>query len=148
MFSTFQGHLLLAAATWFMTGLIWFVQVVHYPLFSRVGDITFTQYANSHRVRTGSVVALPMLAQAALSLWAVCDTGLSTVRELVWLNFFMVFAVWILTAACSVPCHDKLCSKGFSPEIHRWLVATNWLRTILWSLCSVVVGLMLEAARR
>ncbi|MCK6525129.1 hypothetical protein L6R49_27300, partial [Myxococcota bacterium] len=26
-----------AAATWFMVGLIWFVQIVHYPLFSAVG---------------------------------------------------------------------------------------------------------------
>ena len=30
--------LLHAAATLFMTGLIWFVQVVHYPLFARVGE--------------------------------------------------------------------------------------------------------------
>ena len=25
------------AATWYLVGLVWFVQVVHYPLFSRVG---------------------------------------------------------------------------------------------------------------
>lgn len=30
-----------AGATLFMTGLIWFVQVVHYPLFLRVGEGNF-----------------------------------------------------------------------------------------------------------
>jgi hypothetical protein len=30
-----------ACLTWFMTGLIWFVQIVHYPLFDAdpVGDL-------------------------------------------------------------------------------------------------------------
>jgi hypothetical protein len=30
-----------AAATFFMVGVIWFVQVVHYPLFARVGTLDF-----------------------------------------------------------------------------------------------------------
>ena len=34
-----------AAATLFMVGLIWFVQVVHYPLFARVGPDAFVPYA-------------------------------------------------------------------------------------------------------
>ena len=32
------GHL---AATLFMVGVIWFVQVVHYPLFAKVGATAF-----------------------------------------------------------------------------------------------------------
>ena len=31
-------------ATWFMTGVIWFVQVVHYPLMARVGAEGFAAY--------------------------------------------------------------------------------------------------------
>ena len=33
-----------AAATWFMAGLHWFVQVVHYPLFADVGTERFIAY--------------------------------------------------------------------------------------------------------
>ncbi|MDQ5964129.1 MAG: hypothetical protein QG625_283 [Cyanobacteriota bacterium erpe_2018_sw_39hr_WHONDRS-SW48-000098_B_bin.30] len=32
------------AATWFMTGLIWFVQVIHYPLYARIGEAEFAVY--------------------------------------------------------------------------------------------------------
>ena len=37
------------AATAAMCGLIWFVQVVHYPLFAGVGDDGFTAYEQRHQ---------------------------------------------------------------------------------------------------
>ena len=48
------------ASTLFMTGLIWFVQVVHYPLFDRVGAARFVPYHAAHSRRTSWVVAAPM----------------------------------------------------------------------------------------
>ena len=48
------------AATLFMTGVIWFVQVVHYPLFDRVQGDRFSVYAASHGRLTTWVVAPPM----------------------------------------------------------------------------------------
>ena len=33
-----------AVSTWFMVGLIWMIQTVHYPLFARLGDDTFVRY--------------------------------------------------------------------------------------------------------
>jgi hypothetical protein len=37
-----------SAATLFLVGLIWFVQVVHYPLLAQVGTGEFVAYAASH----------------------------------------------------------------------------------------------------
>jgi hypothetical protein len=39
-------------ATLFMVGVIWFVQVVHYPLFSRVGLEKFSLYSEAHSYET------------------------------------------------------------------------------------------------
>ena len=36
------------AATMFMVGLIWLVQIVHYPLFAHVGADTFLAYHQRH----------------------------------------------------------------------------------------------------
>jgi hypothetical protein len=55
--------LLHAAATLSMTGLIWFVQVVHYPLMARVGRVGFADYEAAHTRRTTWVVAPPMLIE-------------------------------------------------------------------------------------
>jgi hypothetical protein len=32
-----------------MVGLIWFVQIVHYPLFKMVGDDGFSEYERCHQ---------------------------------------------------------------------------------------------------
>ena len=46
-----------------MTGVIWFVQVVHYPLLERVGVDRFTAYHAAHTRFTTWVVVVPMLVE-------------------------------------------------------------------------------------
>lgn len=52
-----------AASTLMMTGVIWFVQVVHYPLFAEVGRAEFAQYEASHSGLTTLIVAPLMLVE-------------------------------------------------------------------------------------
>src|SRR4028119_2428265 len=54
-----------------MVGVIWFVQVVHYPLFSRVGPEKFSLYSEAHSRLTTYVVGPPMLVEAATALLLV-----------------------------------------------------------------------------
>ena len=57
------------AATWTMVGIIWFVQVVHYPLFSRVDGPGSGAYAVENQRRTSWVVGPPMAAEGITALW-------------------------------------------------------------------------------
>jgi hypothetical protein len=50
-----------------MTGVIWFVQIVHYPLFAKVGTGEFIAYERNHADRTGYVVAPPMIFELGAS---------------------------------------------------------------------------------
>ena len=52
-----------------MVGLIWFVQIVHYPLFSAVGERGYTAYQIQHMNLTGAVVGPPMVIEALTALW-------------------------------------------------------------------------------
>ena len=45
------------ASTLFMTGVIWFVQCVHYPLFASVGEEGFRNYEERNSALTTWVVA-------------------------------------------------------------------------------------------
>ncbi len=130
--------IILAASTWFMTGIIWFVQIVHYPLFAEVGSDKFLHYVQMHRSLTSLVVALPMVIQIVSALYV----AIRSAREdtiLLWINFGLVFLIWICTAAFSIPSHERLCTSGFSAVTHSWLVNTNWLRTIAWSITSLIM---------
>lgn len=129
-----------AAATWFMVGLIWFVQVVHYPGFAAVPDEAFAEYAGKHVHRTGFVVGPPMLVEAgsAIALVYLYPTALA------WIAFALLFLVWISTAALSVPAHDRL-QKSRDPAVIRRLVRTNWVRTIAWSIRGLLAIALLQA---
>ena len=59
-----------------MVGLIWFVQVVHYPLFSSVGQSPFPEYERLHQKRTTLVVA-PLMLIEALTATLILATDLS-----------------------------------------------------------------------
>ena len=133
------------AATLFMVGVIWFVQVVHYPLFGRVGRAGFAAYSVAHSRLTGLVVGPPMLVEAATALALVVSTPPGVSPVLVWTGLVLLAAVWLSTALLQAPRHTLL-GRGFDLPAHRFLVASNWLRTILWSLRGLVVLLMLSEA--
>ena len=112
-----------------MTGLIWFVQIVHYPMFSRVGEREFAEYAKQH-ARLTSLVVGPLLLIETMS--AVGLAFLSGERIAVWLGLGLVGVIWVSTAVIQIPCHTRL-ARGFDAGVHRRLVRSNWIRTIAWS---------------
>ena len=59
------------ASTLPLVGLIWTIQWVHYPLFSKVGNETFVEYQARHMSRIGSVVGPLMLVEVLSALGLV-----------------------------------------------------------------------------
>lgn len=122
-----------AAATLYMTGLIWFVQIVHYPLAASVPEAGFSAYQRRHMDRTGLVVGPPMLVEfvAAAALLVLRPPGVPD--WMLFAGFGLLAAVWASTAFVQVPLHHKLCA-GFDVAAARRLVSTNWVRTAAWTL--------------
>ena len=126
----------------FMTGLIWFVQVVHYPLLARVGADS-VGYQAAHMTRTTWVVGLPMLAEAgSCVVLALLAVGPGWQR---WPSTVLLAIVWGATAFLLVPAHDVL-ARGFDPVVHERLVAANWIRTVAWTArAALCVAAMMRA---
>jgi hypothetical protein len=122
-----------------MLGVIWFVQVVHYPLFAKTGRADFRSYEQRHTSLTTWVVAPPMLVEGitALLLFWFRPTGVSTWQLSIELAILAI--IWLSTSLFQVPCHNVL-SQGFEPVVHQRLVRTNWIRTAAWSLRGLLVG--------
>jgi uncharacterized membrane protein len=125
--------LLHAAATLFMVGLIWFVQVVHYPLFAAVGEEGFARYETLHNRLTTWVVGPPMLVELAAALALVFRRPPEVPGWAAWLGLGLVGVIWLSTAFLQVPRHQRL-TAGFDAAAHGALVTTNWLRTVAWTL--------------
>lgn len=128
-----------------MLGVIWFVQIVHYPLFGRVGAPGFAAYSEAHSRLTGYVVGPPMLVELATTVALLVFAPEGIPAFLSWTGAALLAVVWASTALLQVPRHRKL-GSGFNARAHRTLVATNWLRTVAWSLRGVIALWMVSAA--
>ena len=127
------------ASTWTMVGVIWFVQVVHYPLFSRVGSSDYRGYMAWHMNLTGWVVIPPMLLEAITAVLLVFQAAPGDQRAAAWIGLALLGVVWGSTWLLQVPRHRQLAGAGFDDRTHAVLVATNWIRTIAWSLRGLLV---------
>lgn len=128
-----------------MVGLIWFVQLVHYPLFAAVGPLDFIGYESQHTRRTTWVVALFMPLEAVTAVWLLADVPDGLSAGLVAVGLVLVAALWLSTATWQAPMHGRL-SDGFDPSLQRRLVRSNWVRTALWSARGLLVLVLVGQA--
>ena len=124
-----------------MVGLIWFVQVVHYPMMADVDQASFVNYERIHRSRTTMVVMPLMLTELATAILLLLYSSSGNSRWLAIAGLVLVVVIWLTTFLLSVPMHERL-SQGFDAEAHRRLVNTNWIRTWGWSLRGVIAILL------
>lgn len=134
-----------AASTWFMTGVIWFVQLVHYPLMARVGREHWREYEGGHQRWTTLVVMPAMLVElgATLALLLRGVWGESPAPGALWFGAALLALIWLSTTLVQVPLHARL-EAGFEARTHARLVATNWIRTLAWSARAAVATLLLN----
>jgi hypothetical protein len=130
------------AATLFMTGVIWFVQVVHYPLFALVAPEAYPTYERQHQRLTTFVVAPAMLIELFSGAWIAYSIPAYRNDPLFGIAGALLIVIWLSTVFLQVPCHQRLAEK-FTPEIHRRLVLSNWARTIAWTFRSAAVVLLI-----
>ena len=129
------------ASTLPLVGLIWTIQLVHYPLFARVPEPGFSTYQHEHMRRITWIVFPLMMVELASSIGLV---ALRPDSVLAILGMALVVGIWCSTAFIQVPCHRDLAER-FDREVHDRLVGSNWLRTIAWTARGVVVLVMVAA---
>jgi hypothetical protein len=122
----------------FMCGVIWFVQLVHYPMMRLFDHNTFIATQLEHQSRTSRVVMIPML----ISLLASIALPILRLDALSIVNIMFTFIWCCSTAFWQIPLHNQLAKIGFNEKIHLQLVKSNWLRTITWTLQLIVNLLM------
>jgi hypothetical protein len=128
-----------------MVGVIWFVQLVHYPLLATIGIDRAPEIAVEHQRRTGWVVGLPMAAEGVTTLWLVFDSPSGVHVVLPYVGGLLLAIALGSTIFLSVPLHEKM-AQAPTVDIGHKLVRTNWPRTIAWTLRGVLVAIMLLQA--
>lgn len=129
--------LLNLAITFYLTGLIFTIQAVHYPGFIYVDRNLFPKFHLFHVRRISIIVMVPMVLEF---IFAVALAYVSpTMANLILL--VMVLAVWASTAILSVPRHNKL-TEIKNPKLISELINTNWPRTIIWAARAILLCIL------
>jgi hypothetical protein len=118
-----------SAATWLMTGVVWYVQLVHYPSFRAVERERFVEFHRHHTAATTLIVGPAMVVEAACAVYRAWAGG----GWRGWAGLALVAILWAGTFFVMVPLHNRL-GRGFDETAAARLIRWNWLRTAAWTL--------------
>ncbi|MEJ6733755.1 MAG: hypothetical protein QNK90_16945 [Opitutaceae bacterium] len=123
------------ATTWALVGLMWVVQVVIYPQMARMVPEGFASWHHAYAGRISRVVVPLMGAEAILvAVWVYASPTIL----MGWISAVLVLIIWLSTICIQIPLHRRLASGWNVATIER-LVATNWIRTLAWTLRGGIV---------
>lgn len=129
-----------------MTGLIWFVQIVHYPLMGSVGSDFFSAYESKHTFQTTLVVMPVMLLELFTGFALVFGRGSQfSLMGSLEISMILLGLIWASTFFLQVPLHQQLVN-GFDTAAHQKLVNSNWIRTVLWSARAILLLFVVRTA--
>jgi hypothetical protein len=116
-----------------MTGMIWSMQILEYPLFALVGPREFPAYHRRHNRGLPFLVILPSLAAFASAVVVIFTRP---ARLPLWATLVVAvldLLIIVATVALEAPLHARLDREGSQALLIRQLVQGNWIRTVLWT---------------
>jgi len=116
--------------TFFMTGLCWFVQLVHYPLFKDIPLESFPSYQKKN-YRTAIITVPIMIIEMISGLWIIYyfDSWFFIT------NIILFGLILLSTLIFQIPTHLSL-KDNPNLKSFNFLIRSNWIRTILWTVRS------------
>lgn len=127
-----------AVATLMLCGLVWFVQLVHYPLLPKADPVLLMRYVSQHRRRATWVVAPLAAAETVSAAALVVFPDAARTHWLTWSGLVLVVLIWLSTWRLQAPLYARLIRRGDAAAAAE-LVRSNWVRTALWSVRAAVV---------
>jgi len=128
-------------ATWYMVGLIWMVQLVHYPMFKYLDRPTFRRSHEFHTRAISFVVMPAMLIELVFAGSILLGRGLADRPALA--GFTLLLVIWSITFLKMVPLHSRLQAEGFQISLHGAFLRWNWSRTLSWTARGMIVAVYL-----
>jgi hypothetical protein len=131
-----------AALSFWVLGQIWLVQVVIYPLFTKVGEADYIAYHRFYTRRIPLVVILPGFASFLLPL-PLAWLGPAVPTWMSVANVATGIAGLLVTVGLEIPRHGRLEKTGRNAATIAELIRYNWPRTASISLQAAVTLAML-----
>jgi hypothetical protein len=134
------------ALIFYNLGLIWFCQIVIYPLFCKVGSEEYTAYHRFYTSRIPLPVIIPGFASFLLPLVLIFVRPEAVPLWLVLANSGCALVSLFVTVALAIPRHDRLERDGKQEKVIQELIGYNWPRTLAITGSAIFTVMMVTAA--
>ncbi len=126
-----EAHFL---STSLMVGIIWVIQLLHYPAFNFIKESDYVEFQHFHMQRISFIVVPVMILElfSAFMLVYYLRSNLLTICLII------LLFIWLITFVFFTKLHQSLLD-GYNKTIVDKLVKINWSRTILWSLRLIIL---------
>ena len=121
-------------STSLMVGIIWVIQLLHYPTFHFIKENDYVEFQHFHMQRI-SFIVVPVMIIEILSGFMLVYYFRS---NLFILCLTILLVIWLITFAFFTKLHQSLLG-GYDKIIVDKLVQINWSRTVLWSLRLIIL---------
>ena len=114
-----------------MTGVIWVIQIVHYPSFHFIEKELYTAFQKFHMNKISIIVIPVMLAELITGIMLLFDKSSKSFFLIT--SLIILILIWAITGVFFSKVHSKLIF-GYQELVVNQLVVMNWIRTLLWTL--------------
>ena len=125
-------------ATSVMVGVIWIIQLVHYPSFHFIELNQYTTFQRFHMSRISYVVIPAMLTELFTLILIIIS--MDQVDPIILASALLLIVIWLMTAVFFSGVHQKL-TLGYDQVVVEKLVKLNWGRTLLWTLRLLLISI-------
>lgn len=123
------------AVTGYIVGLIWVIQLLHYPAFRDIAPERWASFHHNHISAMGLLAGPPMVLSLLLAGWCAWKLG----DPFSYAALGCEVVAWVVTFSLSVPAHNRLASAA-DPQTIALLISTNWLRTAAWTIKLLILS--------
>ena len=121
-------------STSLMVGIIWVIQLLHYPAFNFIKESDYVEFQHFHMQRISFIVVPVMI----LELFSAFMLVYYVRSNLLILCLIILLFIWLITFVFFTKLHQSLLD-GYDKIIVDKLVQINWSRTVLWSLRLIIL---------
>jgi len=121
-----------------MVGVIWIIQLVHYPSFHFIERNQYTTFQRFHMSRI-SYVVIPAMVTELFTLILII-ISIDQVNLIILASALLLIVIWLMTAVFFSGVHQKL-TLGYDQAVVEKLIKLNWGRTLLWTLRLLIISI-------
>jgi hypothetical protein len=125
--------------TCYMAGVEWLTQLVNFPMLNLVGQDDFPTYQASITRRIVLPIVIPGLLTSILAILLIGFSSQQGPQWIIWLVVILELFPVVSTITIQLPRQKYLSENGFSPNVVRALMLTQWLRTIPVTLAACIL---------